>query len=96
MTSTDEDDDYFGINESLASKATPFVLGNWITLVSNVEGRDKLFKLVQFLARYLKWHKLQLGDVGQSEVFGNLSSSILESRKSARWLRGELLEHSHQ
>mmetsp|Transcript_70004 Transcript_70004/g.137623 ORF Transcript_70004/g.137623 Transcript_70004/m.137623 type:complete len:326 (+) Transcript_70004:30-1007(+) len=88
MTSTDEDDDYFGINESLASKATPFVLGNWITLVSNVEGRDKLFKLVQFLARYLKWHKLQLGDVGQSEVFGNLSSSILESRKSARWLRG--------
>ena len=82
------DEDFFGFHEAIDSKATPFAIGNWVAMVTHVEGRDKVLKLVQYLARSLKWCYLQQGNIAESESFANVQSSVLESRKSMRLLKG--------
>jgi len=80
--------DYWCAREYFDDKANPFEVGNWLGLISSVEGRDKFLKLIQFSARTLKWHSAKYGDEVQEDAFASLYKSILEGRKSARLLKG--------
>ena len=83
-----QDDDFWGFNEYFADKANPFAVGNWVSLVSKVEGRDKLFKMVQFTSRAFKWLSAESGDAKQEAFWIALYKSIQEGRKSVRLLKG--------
>lgn len=84
----DVSDDLFGLGEAIYSKATPAAIGSWVAMANKTEGRDKFLKLVQFAARFLKWHKTRMDDGVGAAVWGNLQSSLMESRKSVTVLKG--------
>jgi hypothetical protein len=84
----DDDGDFWGAAEYFGDKANPFAVGNWVGLVSLVEGRDKLLKMVQFTARVSNWQSAQSGDAKQEAAWSALYKSIQEGRKSARLLKG--------
>ena len=79
-------DDFWGVQAALASKKTPLAVGSWIEMVSGVEGRDKLLKVVQFYARARRWRCAEAGAEDAAAAWGGLFQSVQEGRKSARVL----------
>lgn len=83
-----EDDDMWGARAFFLDKGNLFSIGNWIAMVSGVEGRDKLLKAAQFAARIGKWQSAQHGSESGVKSWQGLMLSIQEGRKSVRILKG--------
>jgi len=74
------------VREAFGQKATTLALGSWTTMVSTVEGRDKMMKVIQFSSRFMAWH-CAARDPAAARRWTGLFKSSQEGRKSIRVLK---------
>ena len=70
-------------SEGLRRKASMSDPEAWIKLSLTLDGRDKITKVLQYVARFLSWSLLGLLD-RQAKRLGSLKSSLSEGRKAFR------------
>jgi hypothetical protein len=69
------------LQEGLRQKASACELQSWVSMALTLDGRDKLTKFVQYVARLLAWW---LAGTNQAERFNSLKASLVMSRKAFR------------
>jgi len=79
----------FCLLKGLSRKESAFSLDSWIALSLTLDGRDKLTKLFQYIARVLAWW---LAGNPNAERFKALKESLTQSRKAYR-LGRSLIEY---
>jgi Peroxisomal biogenesis factor 11 (PEX11) len=70
------------LSQGLQKKATPFQLSSWVKLALTLDGRDKITKVCQYVARMLAWWFAAAPH--QRQRFEALQSSLATSRKAFR------------
>ena len=62
---------------------TPSILDIWTRYASSTNGRDKLYRTVQYAAKLIAWHTQQKGWATKETVtkLNSLSSALSVSRK---------------
>ena len=69
------------LSSGLKQKASPLELHSWVALALTLDGRDKLTKLCQYMARTLAWW---YAGTNQAQRFNALKVSLTTSRKAYR------------
>jgi hypothetical protein len=69
------------LREGLQLKVTAWELQSWVSMALTLDGRDKITKLLQYVARLLAWW---LAGTTQAQRFTSLKTSITTSRKAFR------------
>jgi hypothetical protein len=74
-------------------KANAYELKNWVALALTLDGRDKITKIVQYVARLLSWWFAGRGRINQAQRFASLKNSLTTSRKAFRMGRSVIEFH---
>jgi hypothetical protein len=69
------------LREGLQLKVTAWELQSWVSMALTLDGRDKITKFLQYVARLLAWW---LAGTTQAQRFTSLKTSITTSRKAFR------------
>jgi hypothetical protein len=69
------------LSSGLKQKASPLELHSWVALVLTLDGRDKVTKVCQYMARTLAWW---YAGTNQAQRFNALKVSLTNSRKAYR------------
>jgi hypothetical protein len=69
------------LREGLQRKVTAWELQSWVSMALTLDGRDKITKFLQYVARLFAWW---LAGTTQAQRFSSLKTSIATSRKAFR------------
>jgi hypothetical protein len=69
------------LSSGLKQKASPLELHSWVSLALTLDGRDKVTKVCQYMARTLAWW---YAGTNQAQRFNALKVSLTNSRKAYR------------
>lgn len=69
---------------SFRRKSSPFSMKSWTSLALTLDGRDKITKVIQYVARLLAWWFAGTGSESLSLRYANLYKSLSTSRKAFR------------
>lgn len=83
----------FPLEEGLRCKQKPDDIKPWIALALTLDGRDKITKVFEYVARFLAWF---LSGTGQGKRFAALKASLTKSRKAFRLGRSMMEYHRFQ
>jgi len=71
---------------SIASKATPLAMDNWVTLSLSLDGRDKITKLIQYTSRLLGYCFEVLAVSYSSSALHEINDTSLRCDRRMKWM----------